>query len=407
MTIQGTSASAREPAWRGLGRLLFSLALAAGLWLPVVHLFFRPSSASLPAATGLTHEAKALAAAHLAIWADPELRDRELDRMRGRNPEWDFMSRTFLVLALANMAERDPAYRATAETVLDAILEQTLAVERDRGFAHFLLDYGRKGGWQVQPPGSLFVDGEIALMLGVRRLLSEKAAYRPLLAERIERIERRLEASPVLCGESYPDECWLFCNTVALAAMRIADRLDGTDHGPLLAEWVRRAKAKLTDPATGLLISAFGIDGRPAPCGEQPEGSTIWMAAHMLQIVDGEFARDQYDRARRELGRSALGFGYSREWPAGARGSMDIDSGPVLPLLGASASASGLAILAAAAFDDAGFLLRLLTSLDLAGFPVEREGKLSYLGGNQVGDAVLLYALTEGPLWAKVRGEKP
>ena len=28
--------------------------------------------------------------------------------------------------------------------------------------------------------------------------------------------------SPVLCVESYPDECWLFCNTIALAAIRAA-----------------------------------------------------------------------------------------------------------------------------------------------------------------------------------------
>ena len=31
-------------------------------------------------------------------------------KMQKRNPEWDFMSRTYFVLALANMALRDPGF---------------------------------------------------------------------------------------------------------------------------------------------------------------------------------------------------------------------------------------------------------------------------------------------------------
>ncbi|MHB9139872.1 MAG: hypothetical protein ACYC4Q_10775 [Victivallaceae bacterium] len=76
-----------------------------------------------------------------------------------------------------------------------------------------------------------------------------------------------------------------------------------------------------------------------------------------------------------------------------------MDSGPVIPVFGASLSASGLAILAAAAFDDDQYLQELLTSLEFAGFPDKSNGKLSYQTSNQVGDAVLLYAMMEGPLW--------
>jgi len=251
----------------------------------------------------------------------------------------------------------------------------------------------------LRPPRSLFIDGEIALMLAARRLVEEKPAYRQPLAERVEIMIDRMSQSPVLCAESYPDECWLFCNTVSLAAIRLADALDGTRHDAFLARWVRTAKAKLVEPRTGLLISAFQADGQPAPCGAGPEGTTIWMACHMLDVVDHEFAREQYRRARRELARSLFGFGYSREWPASFPGSMDVDSGPVVPILGASASASGLAILGAAAFGDRWFFDRLLTSLNLGGFPVERGGQLRYQASNPVGDAVVLYAMVLGPLW--------
>ena len=101
-------------------------------------------------------------ARHLEIWTDPVLQQQELQRMQARNPEWDFMSRTYFVLALANMALRDETYKAQALEIMDTILDNTLKIEREQGFEHFLLGYGSAGTWKVQPPRSLFVDGEIS-----------------------------------------------------------------------------------------------------------------------------------------------------------------------------------------------------------------------------------------------------
>ncbi|MHB9139873.1 MAG: hypothetical protein ACYC4Q_10780 [Victivallaceae bacterium] len=245
--------------------------------------------------------------------------------MRQNNPEWDFMSRTFFVLALANMGLRDKSYIPVACDIIDTIIKNTLEIEREKGFQHFLLSYGYVGGWRIDPPGSIFVDGEIAMMLAARRLLQEKGSYKLLLAQRVQKMISRMRQSPVLCGESYPDECWLFCNTVALAAVRMADVLDGGDHSDFFAAWVNSAKKKLTDPKTGILISAYEVNGAPAPSGPGPEGSSIWLASHMLQLVDKEFAadHDQYRRARQKLGRAFCGFGYSREWPSGVNGFME------------------------------------------------------------------------------------
>jgi hypothetical protein len=114
-------------------------------------------------------------------------------------------------------------------------------------------------------------------------------------------------------------------------------------------------------------------------------------------------ARDQYWRAKRELGRGLLGFGYAREWPASGVGPRDIDSGPVVPLLEASPGSSGLALLGAAAFEDWDYLSQLIASLDFAAFPVRRQGRLHYAASNRVGDAVVLYALVQGPLWKLVK----
>ncbi len=64
-----------------------------------------------------------------------------------------------------------------------------------------------------------------------------------------------------------------------------------------------------------------------------------------------------------------------------------------------------MAFLGASAFGDDDYLYGLLTALEFAGFPSETDGQLRYQAGNQVGDAVLLYALVQGPLWRKVLGK--
>jgi len=205
-----------------------------------------------------------------------------------------------------------------------------------------------------------------------------------------------MRRSPSLSGESYPNECWTFCNTTALAALTMLDRVDGSDHGELARAWVAHARAHLVDPATGILVSSYTYDGHVL---DSAEGSSIWMSAHNLLVVDEAFARDQYARARRELGGGLFGYAWAREWPRGAAGRPDIDSGPIVPLLDASAGSSGLALLGASAFGDEDYLGGLLASLELAGF---RDGG-RYLASNAVGDAVLLYALSNGPLWAYLR----
>lgn len=377
-----------------------AITLAAVVWLPTLHLFY-----AIPirwkGVDAWSSQKAALLAAHLtALWENPELHGEDNASMASINPEWDFMSRTFSVLGLANWAFRHPEKQTEMLRVMDLMIEDTLRLESEKGFHYFVMRYGQtNAGWVQTPPRSLFVDGEIALMLAARRMVQDSARYRTLHKERIKTIVGRLEAAPILSVESYPDECWLFCNTVALAAVRIGDHLDHTDHRRLFNRWVKMAKAHLVDSRTGLFISAYSMNGTPAACGWHPEGSSIWLAAHMLQLLDPELAKDQYRRARRELGRTILGFGYSREWPQGEIGSMDVDSGPVLPILEASASASGLAIIAAQAFGDHAYFRQLMAALEFTGFPQRQKSGLTYRAGNTIGDAVIFYALSAGPLW--------
>ena len=384
---------------RRLARTLAVLVLAAALWLPSVHVLLRPI-AHAPASSGPPSPwAQQLSAAQIALWTQPAQRAVEVARMRRANAEWDFMGRTYLVLALANIALREPAEKPRCLEIIDRIVAETIRLDRENGVHFFLMPYSRAKPFLAVPPRSLFVDGEIALMIAARRVVEDGAEPRAQLPQYTRAALAQMQAGPVLSGESYPDECWTFCNTVALAALRLEDFLDGTDRSAFFAEWVRTARAKLVEPKTGLLVSSYRHNGAWL---DGPEGSSLWMSAHNLLVIDPDFARDQYSRARRELGRSLLGFGYAREWPESHVGAIDIDSGPIVPLLEASPGSSGLALLGAGAFGDDAYYASLAASLELGAFPARQGGTLRYRASNQVGDAVILYSAVQGPLWRRV-----
>jgi hypothetical protein len=372
-------------------RALTCLALATCLWVSTLHQWFERPPASL---------IEPLARHQLALW-DPEHQaalGASLDHLRRSNPEWDLMARLFTALAFANLALRDPDHRAAYLAAIDRIVDRTLD-DLVRGGDHgFLLPYGRDRPF-VDPAGtSVFVEGELALMLAARQLV-ERDPDRAHLAQRwVQRTIEHLARSPVLLAESYPDEVWIFCNTVALAAIRLHDIGEGHGdrHAGLLARWVASARATVTDAATGLLAAKTTRDGVVL---EGPEGSTLWLAASMLRVVDDDFARAQYAAALRELAGEAAGFGWAREWPASAPGRDDIDSGPTIPAVGANAGSSGLALVAARAFGDEPFARSLVASLGFAGFPVDDGAR--FAAGNQLADAVILYALASGPLWER------
>ena len=381
---------------------LGGLALLLGLlvWLPCVHWIFRPGLGEVRSETGIPPRAKELAARQLRLWTDPVARGAELGRLRRTNPEWDFMGRVFLVLALAEMSVREPVLQATNLATMDRVIDDTLRLERERTMHVFLLPYSKTRPFVQQPERSLFIDSEIALMLGARRLVVEKPELKPLMTERITAMADRLAQSPILALESYPDECWMFDHVMALAAFRVADVLDGTDHRAITQSWLTMAKSKLIHPQTGILISTYTTTGQPVA---GPEGSSIWPAVHCLRLIDEEFARDQYRRVQRELGRELLGFAWSREWPLSWRDHADVDSGVVIPVLDAGAGASGMAFIAASSFRDDDFLLKLHSSLEFAAFPQRRGREVRYCASNQVGDAVLLYSLVIGPMWDRLK----
>jgi len=318
--------------------------------------------------------------------------------LRAQNPEWDLMSRTFLTLTLADRALAEPARLDAALASIDAVLSDTLAQDSSAGQQAFLLPYAAARPW-IGDGRSLFVDGEILVMLGARRILRDDRWGEEFRA-RAAVVEAELLAGGGGPGraESYPDEGWTFCHVMALVGLRMAEVLDGRDErAPRTAflGWIEQIR----EPSTGLLAAEFDMRGRMK---DGPEGSSAWWTATGLLLVDPTLARDQYTRARSALGATLGGWAYAREWPRGQEGRVDIDSGPLVPVLGASPSSSGFALVASNAFGDTTWHAQLVSALSAANAVMSVDPRLASAADNPMGQAVLAWGLHFGPLWRRL-----
>ena len=323
--------------------------------------------------------------------------------LRSQNPEWDLMSRTFLTLTLADQALADPARLDPALAAIDALLADTLEQEASAGPSTYLLPYASHRPW-VGAGRSLFVDGEILVMLGARRVLRDDR-WGDAFRDRARLVREQLLASEgeIARAESYPDEGWTFCHVMALVGLRMSEVLDGQDQADL-RRGVLAGLAPLRDPQTQLLASEFDMSGQPQ---DGPEGSTLWFAATGLLLADPDLARDQYTRAREALGGTLGGWGYAREWPRGQEGPIDVDSGPLVPVLQASPSSSGFALVASRAFGDDRWHDQLHSALNAADAVMAVHPSLAAAADNPMGQVVLAWGLHFGPLWTRLGPPPP
>lgn len=330
------------------------------------------------------------------IWGDTNRAAAAQAEMRSQNPEWDLISRTFLGYSLANVAMKYPDHKMRAMECLDKVIDDTAQVPWRR----FLLPYGSERPFLREPASSIMVDGEIGLMIGLRRLIQDEPGYRwkALHRQLVKQCIDAIEAGPALCGESYPDECWLWCNPVALVSIKVWDLLEGEDHSDLFRRWEEMARTKLVDRNTGLFNSAVTL---PGDVIYEPEGSTIWIGASCLMPVLPQLAEEQYKLMKKQLSGRLLFMAYGREWPRGKSGSWDIDSG--FTPLGMGPASTGFALVASKEMGDKDFFARLLALVNIVGVPQTEHGRRRYLSSNLVGDATFLFAKTTGPAWAEIR----
>ncbi|GAA3914833.1 hypothetical protein [Actinoplanes auranticolor] len=199
-------------------------------------------------------------------------------------------------------------------------------------------------------------------------------------------------ATPYLTA--YPGQAWPVDSTVAVASLRLHDKLLTPRYAGTADRWLAQVRQRL-DPATGLLPHTVDpVSGRPT---SGARGTSQSIIQRFLVEIDPAFARAQYLRFRSLFVVRPLRLGPAvREYPRGTDGPADVDSGP-LPL-GVSLSATAVTLGAAAVQGDGQLAGALANYGELIGVPVSTPWSKRYAAGVlPIGDAFLAWSKTARP----------
>lgn len=208
-------------------------------------------------------------------------------------------------------------------------------------------------------------------------------------------VDTALRTSPSGFLAGYPGQFWPCDTVVAAAALaRAAVLLDRPEWLTTVRTW-RDTVSRQLDPATGLLPHRVDVDGAAL---EGPRGSSqsiiqsFWPAIGLA--LDDRVDRDTWSRFTATFLTREAGLVGVREFPRGTEGAGDVDSGPLL--LGVSASASVVTLAAARAVGDEPVAQSLNREAELLGLPISWVGQRRYaLGLLPVGDAFIAWARSQ------------
>ena len=297
--------------------------------------------------------------------------------MQSLFPEGEFFTWTLTGVAAARVAQ-NPAVRSEDRAFARALAEQALAAVDSPVVANrFLL--GRSGEYVVH--GVFYRGWRLTL-------LNEIAAWNTAAAARADAeataILQTVDASATPWLDSYPGQAWPCDTVVALAA---ATATDPARAAPFVARWQTRI-ADAYDPATGLLAHRVDAAGR---ADGPSRGSSQSIIAAFWPTLSGGDPHPWFDYVDTFLARR-LGVVGVLEYHAD-RGPGDVDSGPLV--LGLSASASAVTQAAARANGDTDLADRLNREMELFGLPWQAGGARTYLLGQlPVASAFFVWADT-------------
>ncbi len=248
---------------------------------------------------------------------------------------------------------------------------------------------------------NLFYRALIIAALTAREKLLHDGTHIEMLRDQVESLARAIDESPHGLVEDYPGECYPTDVLAAIAYIRRADAVLGTDHSAFAKRAIRAFQGELLDK-TGL--PPYNVDARTGQLGAISRGCGDSFMLIFLPELWPESADDWYGKYERQFWQhrwTAAGF---REFPKDTpRGEwyMDVDSGPVLAGHGFAACAFGVgAARANGRFDHAWPLSAemLVTCWPLADGTLAGPRILSNaVDAPYLGEAGILFNLTRQP----------
>ena len=220
----------------------------------------------------------------------------------------------------------------------------------DPHHAHWVRTYWGDGHLQEE---NCFYRTLVISGLSSHYRLTGDLTYRAFLREQTDSLAELIDASPHGLIDDYPGQCFPCDVGAAIAAIRQADAVLGTNHRAM----IERAIRPYLDPTTGSMTTPpYMADPDTGKATAASRGSTNCYFGIFAPQVWPERTREYYEALEADFWQAnwfAAGF---REFPhrSGRDTYFDVDAGPVVGGLGTSASGLGIgAARSAGRFDHA------------------------------------------------------
>lgn len=187
--------------------------------------------------------------------------------------------------------------------------------------------------------------------------------------------------------ESYQYAAWPSDAMIAAASLTFEKTIGVPNHQAELAQWVKNLQTRLD--TNGLIPhSVLYWDGKPEKFAE---GNSQCLMLNFLFEIDSTFARKQFKIFKNKFLTTRFGLPAIRQFPDGAEGGGDVDSGPVIFGIGGAASIIGIRTMAL--FGEEQTAVGLRNSVDAFGCAFDSKGEKKYIfGAMSMADAFIAWA---------------
>jgi hypothetical protein len=331
--------------------------------------------------------------------------------------EWPVFGSVFYLWATESLQEafdENPASASTApKDYARGAIEAAAALVADPNHASWVRDHW--GDSYLEKENLFYRMLLISGLTSYQKLLGA-GRYEDLLRSQVESLAKELDASPYGLLDDYPRQCYPVDILPAIAAIRRADVVLGTDHSEFAVRAIRGFQDTRLDRDTGL--PAYIASSRTGRAADSARGVGLSFMLIWAPELWPETARDWYAKYEDQFwqqGRWLAGFReYSKDIDIGNFVFSDVDAGPVLYGYGAGACAFGVgAARAMGRFDHA---YALGAELIVGSWPLP-DGTLlgprflsNLSDAPYLGEAAVLFALTRrsiGPPQAVGQGTVP
>ncbi len=335
----------------------------------------------------------------------------ELSTQNISGTEWPVFSSVFYLWSTESLQE---AWQA------DPTLSPTMPKEYARGAieaAAALVSDPSHAAWVKEHWGEDYLEHEnlfyrmllISGLTSYQKLLGDDS-YQQLLSDQVESLADELDRSPYGLLDDYPGQCYPIDILPAIAAIRRADEVLGTDHSEFALRAVRAFEGARLDKKTGLPAyiadSETGIGYGPAR-GVGISFMLIWSPELWPQTANQWYIN--YDKYYWQQGRGAVGvreFPRDSSLPYAEWFLLDVDAGPVMAGYGTAASAFGIGAARVNGRLDQAYPLSaeaLVASWPLPDGTLLIPRLLSNISdAPYVGETILLFTLTRTPIADRV-----